>query len=126
MDLARIRKEIEQAQWEFSYVESHPTPDGKLYVLCALQTSQGKLFTLQIDFPDAYPYSPPLVTIRRPAIPSNTPHRYNDGRVCYLHPKMWNPGQHTLAFAIMRCAKWLAKYEVWSAGRGWPGKQMAH
>jgi ubiquitin-protein ligase len=126
MDLARIRREIDHAQREFSFVESHPTSDGRVYVLCALQTTQARLYTLQIEFPDSYPYVAPWVAIRRPTISSSTPHRYPDGRICFMLPKLWNPGQHNLTFVIMRCAKWLAKYEVWSSGLGWPGAEVSH
>lgn len=126
MDLARVRRDIAEAQLKFSYVESHPTSDGRLYALVALQTSQNHLYTLAVTFPDSYPNTQPSVTIRKPAIRSDAPHRYSDGTVCYVHPKMWNPGLHTLTTVIMRTAKWLSKYEVWLATGHWPGAQIKH
>src|SRR5438105_3001094 len=121
MDLARVRREVADAQGAFSFVECHPTTDGKLYVLAALQTSQNRIYTLAINFPDTYPNSLPTVTIRKPEIQSAAPHRYTTGNICYLHPTMWNPGRHTLTFVVARIAKWLAKYEVWLVTRQWPG-----
>jgi hypothetical protein len=40
---------------------------------------------------------------------------------------MWNPGRHTLTFVLARLAKWLNKYDVWSANGGrWPGEEVKH
>ena len=126
MDLARVRKEVAEAQREFSYVECHPTTDGSLYVLIALQTSQNSIYTLEIRFPDTYPNALPTVSSRKPAIHASSPHRYTSGNLCYLHPTMWNPGRHTLTFVIARIAKWLGKYEVWLATGTWPGAEIKH
>lgn len=126
MDLARVRREIAEAQSHFSFVESHPTASGSLYVLAALQTSQNRIYTLAITFPDAYPYSHPEVVIRQPAIQAGAPHRFADGKMCYIHYSMWNPGQHTLTTVLQRAAKWLSKYEVWMATGKWPGLEHKH
>lgn len=126
MDLARVRREIAEAQGQFSYVESHPTANGSLYVLAAMQTSQGRIYTLSITFPDTYPYAQPNVVVRQPAIRSDSPHRFVDGKICYIHHSMWNPGRHTLTTVLMRAAKWLSKYEVWLTTGRWPGAQIKH
>lgn len=126
MDLGRIRKEIADAQREFSYVEPHRTDDDKLYVLAALQTNQNKIYTLSIDIPESYPNTYPRITVRKPDIPKDAPHQYTDGTICYVHPMEWNPGRHSLTTAIMRSAKWLAKYEVWQSTGRWPGVQLKH
>lgn len=126
MDLARVRREIDDARRNFSLIESHPTTDGRLYVLGALQTVPGRYYTLSITFPDVYPHGMPLVFVRKPTLHPNTLHRYPDGNICYMHPRMWNPGQHTLTFVIARAAKWLSKYEVWLATGRWVGAQIAH
>ncbi len=126
MDLARVRREIEEAKRNFSYVESHPTAGGSLYVLCALQTAPGRYYTLSITFPDSYPNSAPYVVVRKPALDTLAPHRYRDGNICYVHPTMWNPGRHDLTFVIKRTAKWLSKYEVWRVNRAWPGAEILH
>lgn len=126
MDLARVRREIAEAQGQFSYVESHQTASGSPYVLAAMQTSQGRIYTLAITFPDAYPYAQPSVVIRQPTIRSDSPHRFADGKMCYIHHSMWNPGRHTLSTVLMRAAKWLSKYEVWLSTGRWPGAQIKH
>lgn len=125
MDLARIRREVAEAQQVFSLVECHPTIDGKLYVLTALQTSQSHIYTLSISFPDLYPYHLPSVHVRTPALPPS-PHRYPGGNICYMLPRLWNPGLHTLTFVIARSAKWLGKYEVWLQTQRWPGAEAPH
>jgi len=121
----RIRREVDQAKQRFAFVECQPTADGKLYILAALQTSQ-QIYTLSISFLNPYPYYMPSVYVRKPALSSLAPHRYPDGRICYLHPRMWNPGRHDLTFVIARAAKWLSKYEVWLVTRNWPGAAVAH
>src|ERR1700722_12598628 len=113
MDLARIHREVAVAQQNFAYVECHPTPAGSLQVLTALQTTQNRLYTLAITFPENCPNSKPTVTVRQPGCVSHAPHRYKAGNLCYLPPPMWNPGRHSLTLVIARSAKWLGKYDVW-------------
>lgn len=124
MNLARIRQEIAAAQEYFDYVEGHPTVEGGVKVLVALQTNRN-VYTLAVSFPGSYPHAMPHVHVRRPALVSS-PHRYSDDRICYLHPHMWNPGRHDLKFVIQRAAKWLAKYEVYQETGRWPGAGIAH
>lgn len=126
MDLPRIRSEFAAAQATFPNVELASTTDGKPMVLALLQTSAGKVYSISIYFPDTYPLSGPKIFFRKPAIHSLAPHKYNDGSMCYMLPRMWNPGRHNLTFVIGRAAKWLNKYEVWLATQRWPGAQLAH
>ena len=124
MNLARVRQEIAAANQYFDYLESHPTAEGSVMALIALETSR-ELYTLNVFFPEHYPTSMPEVHIRRPAL-EQSPHRYMNNRICYLHPHMWNPGRHDLTFVIQRAAKWLAKYEVYRQTGKWPGAWIAH
>ena len=124
MSLARIRQEIAAAQQYFDYVEGHPTVQGGVMALIALETSR-HVYTLAVTFPDSYPYSMPEVHVRKPAL-RPSPHRYPNDRICYLYPHMWNPGRHDLTFVIQRAAKWLAKYEVYQWKGEWPGAGIAH
>ncbi|MDE0082168.1 MAG: hypothetical protein OXT72_05930 [Gammaproteobacteria bacterium] len=124
MNLARIRQEIATAQQYFDYVESHPTAEGGVVVLIALETSR-RYYTLAVSFPESYPNGMPEVHVRTPALASS-PHRYPNNRICYLYPSMWNPGRHSLTFVIQRAAKWLAKYEVYQQTGNWPGAGIAH
>lgn len=124
MNLAKIRSDIASAQEQFEYVEAYPTGGGGVMALVALQTVNWT-YTLAVNFPDTYPNSMPEVHIRKPALVSS-PHRYNSGNICYLHPRMWNPGRHDLTFVIARAAKWLSKYEIYRAKGRWPGAGMAH
>ena len=127
MDMSRIQREFADAQRTFALVELRPTTDGKVYARTALQTTAGHNYVLSIKFPDTYPYEMPRVFIDAPAI-TYAPHRYQAGNICYLHPSMWNPGTHNLAFVIWRAAKWLNKYEVWrnNGGTSWPGAEIRH
>lgn len=124
--LSRLYREVEDARCNFPLIDPYRTAEGKLYVLGALQAAPGRMYTLSVTFPDTYPNSPPHVGVRKPALHDAAPHRYRDGEICYLHPKMWNPGLHNLTFVIGRAAKWLGKYEVWLQTRNWPGAQMSH
>lgn len=126
MDMSRIQREFADAQRSFALVDLRPTTDGKVYARTALQTTAGNQYVLSIKFPDSYPYEMPRVYIDAPAIISYTPHRYQPGNICYLHPTMWNPGAHNLTFVIWRAAKWLNKYEVWRNNGAWPGAQIKH
>lgn len=125
MDIIRIQREFAEAQKTFSLVELRPTANGNVYARTAVQTSKANYYVLSIKFPDNYPNEMPRVFVDAPQITS-APHRYQGGHICYLHPSMWNPGVHNLTFVIGRAAKWLGKYEVWRAGRKWPGAQITH
>jgi len=124
MNLARVREEIAAAQRYFDYVEGHPTGEGGVMALIALETSR-RVYTMSVRFPETYPNQMPQVYARTPPLLSS-PHRYTDDRICYLHPTMWNPGRHDLTFVIQRTAKWLAKYEVFLQTGSWPGAGIAH
>ena len=124
MNLLRIQREIANAQQQFDYVESHPTSNGHIRVLVALQTAFS-LYTLEVTFPDVYPNAMPEVYVRKPTLKPSR-HRYSDNQICYMHPRMWNPGRHDLTFVIQRAAKWLSKYEVYQARGHWPGAGIAH
>lgn len=124
MDLARIRREIAAAQHYFDYVEGHRTDQGAVKALVALSTRRD-IYTLDVLFPESYPYAMPDVHVRRPTL-TWSPHRYSNDKICYLHTHMWNPGRHDLLFVIQRAAKWLAKYEVYLATRNWPGAGIDH
>jgi len=124
MDLVRINHELSEAQRTFAYVELHPTTDGKVYAKTDLQTSN-QMYILSIRFPDTYPYEMPRVSVDTPNLMSS-PHRYQGGNICYLHPSMWNPGIHDLKFVIARAAKWLHKYEVYRRAGKWPGAEIRH
>jgi ubiquitin-protein ligase len=124
MNIARIQQEFNEAQKTFSIVELRPTTEGTVYARAALQTGGGT-YVVSIRFPENYPNEMPRVFIDAPAITSS-PHRYNGGHICYLHPSMWNPGFHNLTFVIARAAKWLNKYEVWRVRGEWPGAEIKH
>jgi len=124
MDIQRIRSEVAQAARQFAYVEAHPTSGGGVYVQAAFQTSAGKTYFVEVQF-DGYPNRMPQVRVTRPSLRSS-PHRYDAGNICYLHPNMWNPGRHDLTFVLARTAKWLNKYDVYQAHKQWPGAELLH
>jgi hypothetical protein len=126
VDLARVRREITQAQGYFPNIVSYMADDGRPYVRLLLQTSQMVVYTLAIYFPDTYPNAMPTVYVRNPALVSGVVHQYKAGNICYLLSTMWNPGRHTLTFVIEHAAKWLSKYEVWRATGRWPGAEILH
>lgn len=125
MDISRVHREFAEAQKVFARVELYPTYDGKVFVKTVLQTVNQGTYVVSVRFPDSYPNEMPRVTIDAPVI-SVSPHRYQNGMICYLHPSMWNPGTHNLTFVIARAAKWLNKYEIWKSQGKWPGAQMKH
>ena len=124
MNLARVRRDIATAQQYFDYVEGRATPAGGLMALVALQTSR-RIYTLGVSFPESYPNAMPEVQVRKPAV-SGSKHMYTNGRICYLHPHLWNPGRHDLTFVIQRAAKWLAKYDVYRQTGKWRGAELEH
>ncbi len=125
MDIDRIQREFLEAQKTFAVIQIYPTTDGKVYVRTGLQAPD-QMYILSIKFPETYPHEMPRVYIDTPPITMNTPHRYQNGNICYLHPTMWNPGIHNLTFVVARAAKWLNKYEVWKRQGQWPGAQIKH
>lgn len=125
MNVTRIQREFADAEKTFSMVELRPTTEGTVYARTALQTGAGT-YVLSIRFPDAYPNEMPRVYVDAPGIAAGTPHRYQGGNICYLHPAFWNPGIHNLTFVIARAAKWLGKYEIWRTRGKWPGAEMKH
>lgn len=124
MNVQRIYSEVGLATAQFALVEAHPTSEGGVFVKAGLQTSAGNAYFTKILFPD-YPNGMPRVWVTTPAL-LNSPHRYTDGHLCYLHPTMWNPGRHDLTFVLGRVAKWLNKYEVWRVRGTWPGAEILH
>lgn len=125
MNFERLKVDFANAAEQFAMVELRRRLDTSLFVKAALQTSAGNLYTVSIDLQE-YPSRMPSVTIDRPSLDYGTPHRYKDGRICYLHPKLWNPGIHNIRFVIFRIAKWLNKYEVWRHKSAWPGEEILH
>jgi hypothetical protein len=125
MDIQRIRLEVSRAVLRFALVETHPTAEGGVFVKAGLQTSLQNMYIASIYFPD-YPNRMPNVHITKPNLHSRSPHRYNAGNICYLHPSMWNPGRHDLTFVLGRIAKWLNKYDVWCQKGRWPGAELEH
>lgn len=125
MDIPRIRSEVLQATTKFALVEAHPTNEGGVFVKAGLQTSVGNMYIAAIHFQE-YPNRMPSVWITKPLIRDGSPHRYNAGNICYLHPSMWNPGRHDLTFVLGRIAKWLNKYDIWCIRGQWPGAEVKH
>ena len=125
MDLYRLVREVREARTRFPNLDSYPTESGSLLVLVALQTSLGRMYTLEITF-EHYPNLEPRVRVRKPNLDFRAPHQYEGSRICYIHPKLWNPGLHNLTFVIARSAKWLNKYEVWRNSGNWPGAGHDH
>ena len=125
MNLSRIRHDIENAQRQFDFVEEHPTTSGGIMVLVALQAVQS-YYILEVIFPESYPNLMPEVFVKKPPLKPSL-HRYSaPGQICYMHPRMWNPGRHDLTFVIQRAAKWLSKYEVYQTCGRWPGAGIDH
>ena len=89
VNLARIRRDIVNAQQHFEYVEAHPTDTGGLMALVALQTAR-RVYTLAVTFPHTYPSAMPNVFVRRPAL-ENSPHQYPHDRICYFAPEFLEP-----------------------------------
>lgn len=124
MDVQRIAREVRQAAEHFLYVEAHPTNEGGVYVKAGLQTSMPNLYVVAISF-HGYPNEMPKVHVTKPALASS-PHRYPDGRICYMHPNYWNPGLHNLKYVLAQVAVWLNKYDVYVKTGNWRGPEIKH
>lgn len=126
MDIHRIRKEIVSARQYFQSIESGYDSQSNPYVRAALQTTEKRIYILNIFFPYGYPNVMPKVYVKKPVLAGHTPHMYRGGNICYQHSSTWNPGRHDLTHVISRTAKWLNKYEVWIETGNWPGKEITH
>lgn len=124
MDVHRIAREVRQAAEHFIYVEAHPTNEGGVYVKAGLQTAVPNLYVVTMSF-QGYPNEMPKVFVTKPALASS-PHRYPDGRICFMHPNVWNPGLHNLRYVLFQVAVWLNKYEVYQRTGRWPGPEVKH
>lgn len=124
MNIQRIRTDIRTASEHFPNIESYTTTDGGIYIKAALQTSVGQVYIITVTFND-YPSKMPKVTVVAPAV-KHSMHMYQGGFICYMHPSVWNPARHDLAYALAQAAVWLNKHEVYIAKGVWPGPSMAH
>ena len=123
MSLTRISLELTYARQTFPNLEN---ASSLAWVKAALQTSAGRTYVALLDLTN-YPSRMPYIYITAPALIKDSPHRWpDDGRICYLHPNKWNPGLHSLTFALGRTAKWLNKYDVWQQTGRWPGAEHPH
>lgn len=125
MDIDRIQREVRRASETFALVELSGENKRNIHLRAGLQTSGGSAYIITMYFPN-YPHQMPRVFVNKPKLRRNSPHRYPDGNLCYLHPSMWNPGAHDISFVLARTAKWLNKYEVWRHKGRWPGAEVKH
>jgi hypothetical protein len=92
--------------------------------------SDGQAFELRATY-QANHLSPLRLTVLRPALPPQTPHRYANGDLCTFYPPLgsWlrgRPGDdlvELLRFAVT----WLVRYTCWQMFDGWwPGVEVPH
>ena len=122
MDVQRIRREVQQAMYQFPNIETHATIGGDIYIKAALQTSVGQMYVIHVTFA-GYPSEIPKVRVISPAV-THSRHMYTGGNICYMHPSLWNPAKHDLVLELAQSSVWLNKHEVYKQKGDWPGQGL--
>ena len=77
-------------------------------------------YTIQLEYVNDYPLSPPNVYILNPKLnPTETPHMYIDGKVCYCNPDVDWFSNYTSYEVAQMVKSWLHAYTIWSNTGVW-------
>ena len=72
-----------------------------------------------VVLPHGYPNTCPRLYAT--ALKEGVPHRWSDGALCVFGVmSTWNPGKHSVTFALGLARSWLKNYEAWSNTGQWP------
>lgn len=76
-------------------------------------------YEITVVLPRGYPNTCPRLYAT--ALKESAPHRWSDGALCVFGVmSIWNPGKHSVAFALGLARSWLKSYETWSNTGQWP------
>lgn len=76
-------------------------------------------YEITVVLPHGYPNSCPRVYAT--TLKDDVPHRWSDGALCLFGVmSTWNPGKHSVAFALGLARRWLKSYDEWIRTGQWP------
>jgi len=99
--------------------------NGVAFVTGMLWPNQASGYTVRIDTSANYPYLMPDVTLPGTTLRPGCPHLYTGQRLCLMKYDQWQTA-FSLAFVVVKTAKWLNKYERWCRTGAWLGKEQRH
>jgi hypothetical protein len=99
--------------------------NGLAFATGMLWPNQANGYAVRIDTAKDYPYLMPDVTLPGTTLRVGCPHLYTGGRLCLMKYDQWQSA-FSLAFVVVKTAKWLNKYERWCRTGRWPGKEQQH
>jgi len=122
----RLAIEKEAIEERFPQFQLRKYSTGDLFWFGNITTRNGNDYTIEVRYPESYPYKPPKVFPVDPEI-SEAKHMYKDGSLCLFYPddQSFTPN-NTAATVIAWAAAWLHAYEVWKKAGRWPGDAVSH
>ena len=115
---------LEQQIMSTKYPQFVLKKDGvTLYWIGTLQTNNGGIYEVAVDYPDDFPENEPAVVPINPPIVSPR-HQFRDGRLCLFYPadRSFNPNT-TAATLVTWTAAWLFCYENFTRTGKWLGAE---
>ena len=86
----------------------------------------GSEFHIEISTKRNHPYEIPDVRVKHPYFtPSRKIHVYSDGKLCLMHPNLYNSRISILQIRNMACA-WTFSFEVYESTGIWPSAEHKH
>ena len=87
---------------------------------------EGRRFPTRIEYPDEYPYVPPVLRSLVDLDPA-CPHLLDENTLCWINPDQrlrtraaWEPGRDTAAMVVTVAHVWWRAYLIWEATCKWP------
>jgi len=99
-------------------------PDGEMICEEIIWTNFGTPYRIRIVVHDSHPFVMPCVTIVEPVI-TNAVHRWNDGKLCLMHPDEYDSRMSILEFRNMT-ATWCFCHDVYQQTSEWPAAEYIH
>lgn len=126
----RWRLSVErQAMSRFPQFRLTCTPHGQLAWIGRLRSALDptNAYLVHVTYSPHFPEEPPIVAIKEPDLPVETPHMLNGGRPCLFYPSDgprygYDPARTTAATLLAWTALWIHAFETWRAIDVWPGR----
>ena len=90
--------------------------------------NRGRRYLVHVTYPNEFPDRAPVVTIAKPALPSEAPHLLPGNRPCLYrsgdgYENGYDPAATTAATLVAWTALWIHAFESWRATGVWPGME---
>lgn len=101
---------------------------NRLAWVVTLKSNTGRIYTVEIVYPDGFPADYPKAFVVDPSI-LNAPHQYNNGQLCLFNAndrpeRSYIPEKTTAATVTAWVAGWLASLEIWQKTGTWPERRV--